>query len=102
DGANGIVSVLAGSFPVAAGKKDGAPPLETIPAPAALAQTRLQFACLIEPEGGDVDITQHDVLVAVGRGIKEADNLPMVEELAKALGGVVCSSRPIVDAKWLP
>jgi electron transfer flavoprotein alpha subunit len=60
------------------------------------------FKGLVEPEGGDVDITQHDYLVAVGRGIQSEDNLPLVEELAKALGGAVCSSRPIVDSKWLP
>ena len=54
------------------------------------------------PEGGDVDITQQDILVGVGRGIQSEDNLPMVEELAAKLGGAVASSRPIVDNKWLP
>lgn len=102
DGDAGIVSVLAGSFPADAGRKDGAPAIEKMAAPPAIEDCRLRFVELIEPEGGDVDITQHEVLVAVGRGIQSEDNLPLVEELAKALGGAVCSSRPIVDNKWLP
>jgi len=100
DGA-GIVSVLAGSFPVEAGQKDGSPSIEQMAAPAAVEDCRLRFVELIEPEAGDVDITQQDVLVAVGRGIQSEDNLPLVEELVNALGGAMCSSRPIVDNKWL-
>jgi electron transfer flavoprotein alpha subunit len=102
EGDAGIVSVLAGSFPPDAGQEDGTPPVEKMEAPAAIEDCRLRFVELIEPESGDVDITQQEVLVAVGRGIQSEDNLPLVEELAKALGGAVCSSRPIVDSKWLP
>ncbi len=101
DADSGIVSILAGSFPAEPGKKDGTPELEILAAPPALSDTRLRFKSLIQPEAGDVDITQEDILVAVGRGIQSEDNLPLAEELAKALGGAVCSSRPIVDNKWL-
>lgn len=52
-------------------------------------------------EAGDVDITKHSVLVSVGRGIQEKDNLGLAEELAEALGAAVSCSRPVVDAKWL-
>ena len=97
-----IVSVLAGSFPADAGRKEGAPAVEELDAPASIETGKLVFTGLIEPEGGDVDITQHEILVAVGRGIGSEDNLPMIEELAGVLGGAVCSSRPIVDNKWLP
>ncbi|RMD96094.1 MAG: electron transfer flavoprotein subunit alpha/FixB family protein [Calditrichaeota bacterium] len=100
EGDSGIVSVLAGSFPADAGRKEGAPAVETMDLPEAGGKVR--FKALIEPEGGDVDITQQDVLVSVGRGIQSEDNLGMVEELANALGGAVSSSRPIVDNKWLP
>jgi electron transfer flavoprotein alpha subunit len=55
----------------------------------------------IVAETGDVDITKHAVLVSVGRGLGDADNLPVAEELAEALGGAVSCSRPVVDAKWL-
>ena len=53
-------------------------------------------------EAGDVDITKHAILVSVGRGIQEKDNIAIAEELADALGGAVSCSRPVVDAKWLP
>ena len=49
-----------------------------------------------------VDLTTCDIIVSVGRGIKEAENIPMVEELAKALGGEIAASRPICDNGWLP
>jgi electron transfer flavoprotein alpha subunit len=52
-------------------------------------------------ESGDVDITKHAILVSVGRGIQEKENIHIAEELAEALGGAVSCSRPVVDAKWL-
>jgi len=51
---------------------------------------------------GDVDITEADVLVSIGRGIEEEDNLPIIEDLADAMGATVSASRPIVDNGWLP
>ena len=56
----------------------------------------------IDPEAGDVDLTKQDVLVAVGRGIQSRDNIALAEELAKALGGAVAGSRPVIDQGWLP
>jgi electron transfer flavoprotein alpha subunit len=38
----------------------------------------------------------------VGRGIQQEDNIEVAEELASALGGQLCASRPIVDQGWLP
>lgn len=55
----------------------------------------------IVAETSDVDITKHPVLVSVGRGIQEKDNIAIAEELAEALGCAVSCSRPVVDAKWL-
>jgi electron transfer flavoprotein alpha subunit len=49
-----------------------------------------------------VDLTQAQVLVSVGRGIKGPENLPMAEKLAKLLGGEVAGSRPVCDEGWLP
>ncbi|MCF6351530.1 MAG: electron transfer flavoprotein subunit alpha/FixB family protein [Cyclobacteriaceae bacterium] len=94
-----IVSVIAGSFPADAGRVDGSPAIEK--ASADLSGLTVQFKQLIEPEGGDVDITQQDILISVGRGIQSDENLPMVEELAAKLGGAISCSRPIVDSKWL-
>ncbi len=61
-----------------------------------------RYLTTIVPEAGDVDITKESVLVSVGRGIGEKDNISIAEELAEALGAVVSCSRPVVDAKWLP
>ena len=60
-----------------------------------------RFLEIVEAEAGDVDITKEDILVSVGRGIEDQDNIEIAEELAEAVGGVVSCSRPIVDAKWL-
>jgi electron transfer flavoprotein alpha subunit len=49
-----------------------------------------------------VDLSSAPIIVSVGRGIKEQDNLPIVEELAQALGGELAASRPICDNGWLP
>ena len=60
-----------------------------------------RFLEIVEAEVGDVDITKEDVLVSIGRGIEDQDNIEIAEELAEAMGAVVSCSRPIVDAKWL-
>src|SRR6266852_6250973 len=49
-----------------------------------------------------VDLTAADIIVSVGRGIKEKDNIHIVEELANAMGAELAASRPICDAGWLP
>jgi electron transfer flavoprotein alpha subunit len=49
-----------------------------------------------------VDLTAADIIVSVGRGIKEESNIPVVQELAEALGAELAASRPICDAGWLP
>jgi electron transfer flavoprotein alpha subunit len=55
-----------------------------------------------EPAQGGIDIAAAEILVAVGRGIKDKEKLSIVEKLATALGGVLACSRPIVDKGWLP
>lgn len=49
-----------------------------------------------------VDLTQAPIIVAIGRGIKEQKNMPLVENLANVLGGELAASRPICDEGWLP
>ena len=60
-----------------------------------------RFIEVVAAEVGDVDITKEDVLVSIGRGIEEEENIEIAQELAEAMGAVVSCSRPIVDAKWL-
>lgn len=61
-----------------------------------------KFIEYVEPVAGDVDITQSTLLVGVGRGIREDKNLPILDELAKAMGADLAASRAVVDAGWLP
>ncbi len=63
--------------------------------------SKRRFVEILEAETGDVDITKSDVLVSVGRGIEDEENIEIAQELADAMGAVVSCSRPIVDAKWL-
>jgi electron transfer flavoprotein alpha subunit len=49
-----------------------------------------------------VDLTQAEIIVAVGRGIKEQKNIEIARQLAEALGGEIAASRPICDSGWLP
>jgi electron transfer flavoprotein alpha subunit len=49
-----------------------------------------------------VDLSQAEIIVAVGRGIKEQKNIEMAKQLAEALGGEIAASRPICDSGWLP
>jgi len=64
-------------------------------------EAKRKFLEVEEAEVGEVDITKEDVLVSIGRGIGEEDNIEVAEELAEAMGGVVSCSRPVVDAKWM-
>ncbi len=97
-----VLTAVPGAFPAEAGVSDRAPAVESIPLPVSLESLRTRVTRLIEPEPGDVDITKAPILVAVGRGIQRKENLPLAEDLARALGGTVCSSRPVVDQGWLP
>jgi electron transfer flavoprotein alpha subunit len=72
----------------------------TSPLTAEIASKR--FLEYVEAAVGEVDITQANVLVSVGRGIKDPENIPIVQELADSLGAALSCSRPVVDKKWLP
>jgi hypothetical protein len=82
--------------------RKGALPIKVrTPSPAASRGGARRFVEVLQAEVGDVDITKADVLVSVGRGIEDKENLSIIDELAEAVGGTVSCSRPIVDAKWL-
>jgi electron transfer flavoprotein alpha subunit len=94
-----VVTFLPGGGPAARPAGSPGAVTETAAGPA----SQVTLARRIEPEAaGDVDITRADILVSVGRGIQDPDNIPLAQELADALGGVVSCSRPVVDAGWLP
>ena len=72
-----------------------------MPCPA-LTAGRIVLKRYIEPDTGDIDIAKEPILISVGRGIQNQDNLSVADDLAAAMGGVVSASRPVVDQGWLP
>ncbi len=52
--------------------------------------------------GGKVDLTESELIVSGGRGMKGPENFHLIEELAEALGATVGASRAVVDAGWRP
>ena len=100
EGDTAIVACVAGSFSADAGR--GSTTATKVDLPVALDGLKTKFVEAIKPAGGDVDITAQTKLVSVGRGIGGKENIELAEELAQKLGAVVSSSRPVVDAGWLP
>lgn len=72
------------------------------PSPLVEEITSKRFVEYILPTAGGVDITAAEKIVAIGRGIKDQANIPMIEELANLLGAALACTRPIVDKGWLP
>jgi electron transfer flavoprotein alpha subunit len=104
DVSNGaVITVRPGAFPAAERGSAAGEVGEVVDrsADADGVTARRRFVELIEAETGDVDITREEVLVSVGRGIEDQENLELVEELSEAMGAAISCSRPIVDAKWL-
>jgi electron transfer flavoprotein alpha subunit len=95
-----LISMVPGDFKVEAGQSTTAP--EIIPtSPPDLEGLKVTHKQFIEPEAGDVDIAKEPILIAVGRGIQQEMNLEIAEDLAEALGGELCASRPVVDQGWM-
>jgi electron transfer flavoprotein alpha subunit len=98
---NALVIMSPGGYKVEQGHS-AQPPVVVWGSPLSLDDLPVRFKSYIEPEVSDVDISKEAILVSVGRGIQSQDNLPLAQELAQALGGVVTASRPVVDQGWLP
>jgi electron transfer flavoprotein alpha subunit len=98
--AGAVVTVRPGAFPPDESKSAAGKVADKSGEAGGLSVKR-RFLTLVQAEVGDVDITKSEVLVSVGRGIEEQDNLEIIHNLAKVMGADVSCSRPIVDAKWL-
>jgi electron transfer flavoprotein alpha subunit len=70
--------------------------------PAALDSLRSTFVEEVAQDAGDVDLASAELIVCVGRGIGGADNIPIAEELAEAMGAELAASRPVIDSGWVP
>jgi electron transfer flavoprotein alpha subunit len=62
---------------------------------------KCRFLKILEAEVGDVDISMQDILVSVGRGIENEENINLAKKLAEYLGGAMSCSRPVVDTNWM-
>jgi electron transfer flavoprotein alpha subunit len=95
-----LVTVRSGSYaPAAVAAAAGT--VEEHACPPFRTPFKTAFLGYRETAAGAVDITQSPFLVSIGRGIKDAENVPKAQELADRLGAVLSCSRPVVDKKWL-
>ena len=91
-----VLTIQAGAFP--AQQPGGSPQMQRLEAEAA---TGLEFVGYEPAEEKGVDLAKAEVIVSAGRGIGKKDNVPVIAALAKALGGELGASRPVVDAGWV-
>jgi electron transfer flavoprotein alpha subunit len=94
--AQSVLTIQAGAF---AALQPGGSPLVT--RLATDSPSRLEFLGYEPAEEKGVDLAKADVIVSAGRGIGKKDNVPVIAALAKALGGELGASRPVVDAEWV-
>jgi electron transfer flavoprotein alpha subunit len=95
----GVALLRANAFPVSEGD-GGAAAVERVDVTVQDWSRAATLEGREEAGGAGVDITQADVLVAFGRGLGGPDNIPVAQELARALGGEVAATRAVVDAGW--
>jgi electron transfer flavoprotein alpha subunit len=100
DGDRAVLTVRPGEWPAAEGVGDAT--VEAFDADLDEDAINSTVTGFEEVGAGDVDISEADVLVSVGRGIEEEENIEIIEALADAMGATVSASRPIVDNGWLP
>jgi electron transfer flavoprotein alpha subunit len=100
-GPTALITMVPGGYKAEQGQSASAPAVTSVPAPA-FEDLRVTLKQYIQPDTSDVDITKENMLVSVGRGIQNKDNIELANELAAALGCAVSSSRPVVDQGWMP
>lgn len=97
-----FASFQAGAMSSEKVQKGGSPAISNAGVDLSKATIRTNVLEIFEGVKGKIDLTKADIIVSVGRGIKEKDRLPVVEELAMALGAEIAASRPVCDDGWLP
>jgi electron transfer flavoprotein alpha subunit len=95
-----LVTMVPGGYKLEQGQ-GATPPILEKQAPV-LEGMRARLSHFIAPDVSDIDISKESVLVSVGRGLQNQNDLETVERLAKDLRGAVSASRPLVDKGWLP
>jgi electron transfer flavoprotein alpha subunit len=97
-----IVTVQIGAFRADAVRRGGSASISAVDVAIDTAAIRQQPEAPFQEAKQAVDLSQAERIVAVGRGIKSQDNLPLAQNLAKAMGAELAASRPICDSGWLP
>jgi electron transfer flavoprotein alpha subunit len=98
----GVVLARANAFAANESPSGATAPVERVSVSVAEWSQAARLTGREQAESGGADITEADVLVAVGRGMGGPENVPLVEALAKAIGGEVAATRAVVDAGWVP
>lgn len=96
-----LVTVQSAAFP-ADEVEAGTAPVEDLAVEESAMISDRQILGVEEAAAGEVDLTQSEFIVAVGRGVGDADKIGPLEELAAALGAELGASRPVIDSGWLP
>jgi len=98
-----FVTLQAGAFRGDQAENGASPaPVENVAANVDAGAIRVKPHEIYKEAKQAVDLTQAEVIVSVGRGIKEQKNIEIAQKLAEALGAELAASRPICDAGWLP
>lgn len=92
-----IISLNPNAYPVAKG--EGA--AEVVQAAPALPAARVKVTS-VSKASGEIPLTEAEIVVSAGRGLKGPENWGMVEDLAKVLHAATACSRPVADAHWRP
>ncbi|GFE56687.1 electron transfer flavoprotein subunit alpha/FixB family protein [Geobacter sp. AOG1] len=94
--AKAVITIQAGAFPGL--QPGGTPQVQKV---TASVESNVSFSGYEPAEAKDVDLTRAEVIVTAGRGVGKKENVPVIAALAKALGGELGASRPVVDAGWV-
>jgi electron transfer flavoprotein alpha subunit len=97
-----IVTVQIGAFRADAVRRGGSASIRAVDVSIDTAVIRQQPEAPFQEAKQAVDLSQAERIVAVGRGIKSQDNLPLAQKLAAAMHAELAASRPICDSGWLP
>jgi electron transfer flavoprotein alpha subunit len=92
-----VVTLQSGAYGLT-GEPVGSPAVERI---TASAEGNLEFIGYEVAEKGEVDLTRAEIIVSAGRGVGKPENVELIASLARALGGELGASRPVVDAGWV-
>ena len=101
-GSPALVTIQIGAFRADAAQKGGSAAVKKVDVRIDAAAIRQKPEAPFREAKQAVDLGQAERIVAVGRGIKSQENIPLAERLAKAMGAEVAASRPICDNGWLP